>query len=919
MDTDTYPAGRLAPSALAEGLFTGRTPGGLRVVVRRDPRSPVAVCNLWVGVGSNREPEALRGWSHGIEHMLFKGTRRRGERDFALEVAAAGGSTNAGTGYETTNYHITVPAERLPAAIDILGDALLCSRFEAAALDAERQVLVHENHMYDDIPFGFGVTWRWALELAFDRSPYRHPIGGRDENLLACPRASILGYWRSAYRLDNMVAVVVGDVDPADTYAQLAAAFDAGDHAEAEPAATDGGGNGGDGGGDPAVAIVGDPPVEPRRDRPRLRLERGDLAKAYAKFAFPAPGEGSGLDPVLAVCQRVLNDGRSSRLYRRLQEELKLVDEFTVMTETGPREGVVLVDLETSTDRLAAAVRECARILGDLAREPGDGGCSVDELARATRRTARSHLFGLETVQGQAASLGHHALEGDLAGAFDFPARVAAVTSAGVRAYAAEVFRPGNLALVLYVPRDADVAAAGLPADAGGLSALLAGALAEPGTALPVTAGARRRAATAGAAVAPRRAAPAPASFVSRRLADGSSFHCRVDRTVPVVALAVAARGGAAGETEADAGLGALAHQAVLRGAGIHAAAEFSRLVEDEGASLSPMVDRDYGGLFLTALAERLEPALDRLGDAILLPQFAPAEIEQERRLALQELAAIQDNPLQAAMLRLRARLYGDHPYGRALPGTTASLAAITREQVVARHRAAWCAGRLQFTASGDLDPERLQDACERLVARLPAAVPLPPSPGPMPRGTAADPEHLVRAQNQSVVLLGWPGPLAEGDDRIALMLLRQVMGGQSGRLFEQLRNRRSLCYNAGLVSTAGFGQGLLVGYVLTSPATAEDARAALLAELVQAAAEPVPADEWERARTELLGSLLIGSQANTARVARAQRDVMYGREANDQDGLVAEIRACTPRDMQQAAARYLRADAAIAVTLGPG
>lgn len=905
MDTDNYPAGRLAPCALADGLFTGRTPGGLRVVVRRDARSPVAVCNVWVGVGSNREPEALRGWSHGIEHMLFKGTRRRGERDFALEVAAAGGSTNAGTGYETTNYHITVPAERLPVAIDLLGDALLHSRFEQASLDAERQVLVHENHMYDDIPFGFGVTWRWGLELAFDRSPYRHPIGGRDENLLACPRESILSYWRSAYRPSNMVAVVVGDVDPAGVFAQLAATFDAADE-RPEPAAAD------------AAALVAAPPVEPRRGGPRLRIERGELTRAYAKFVFPAPGEDSGLDPVLAVCQRVLNDGRSCRLYRRLQEELKLVDEFTVMTETGPREGVVLVDLETSVDRLAGAVRECARLLGELGRGPEAGGCDADELARAARRTARSHLFGLETVQGQAGSIGHHALGDDLAGAFEFPARVAAVTAADVAAYAAEVFRPGNLALVIYVPRDADLEAGGLPTDADGLAALLADVLPEPPGAPGSAGGPARSLGAPDLPVAPRNPAPAAAAFTSSRLADGSSFHCRVDHAVPVVALAVAVRGGAAGETAADAGLGALAHQALLRGAAGRTAAEFSRLIEDDGAALSPLVDRDFGGLFLTALADRLEPVLDRLADAILTPDFAPAEIDQERRLAREQLAAIADNPLQTAMLRLRELLYGDHPYGRPLPGTAASLASITDGQVAARHRAAWCAGRLQFTASGDLVPDRLRTACERLVARLPAAAPPPPAPGPALPAAGPVHERLTRAQNQSVVLLGWPGPVGEGTDRIALQMLRQVMGGQSGRLFEQLRNRRSLCYNAGLVTTAGFGQGVLVGYVLTAPASADEAREALLAELLQVAAAPVPGDEWERARTELLGTLLIGSQANTARVARAQRDVMYGREANDHDDLVEKVRACEPGDMCAAAARYILRDSAVAVTLGP-
>lgn len=906
MDADTFPAGTLAPSPLADGLFTGRTPGGLRVIVRRDARSPVAVCNVWVGAGSNREPEALRGWSHGIEHMLFKGTRRRGERDFALEVAAAGGSANAGTGYETTNYHITVPADRLPVAIDVLGDALLHSRFDEASLDAERQVLVHENHMYDDIPFGFGVTWRWGLELAFDRSPYRHPIGGRDERLLACPREDILRYWRSAYRPDNMVAVIAGDVDPADAFARLAAAFDDAGSAAA-PAA-----------GDEAAMVVA-PPVEPRRSAPRLRVERGDLKKAYAKFVFPAPGDDAGLDPVLAVCQRVLNDGRSCRLYRRLQEELKLVDEFTVMTETGPREGVVLVDLETSVDRLAGAVRECARLLGELSRAPGEGGCTADELARAARRTARSHLFGLETVQGQAASLGHHALDGDLPAAFSFPARVAAVTAADVASYAAEVFRAGNLALVLYVPQGTDLEAAGLPADAGRLAGMLADVLPEPAVAQRPAAGKREAGQAGGAQAAAPRPAPAAASFVSSRLADGSSLHCRVDRSVPVVALAVAVRGGAAGETADDAGLGALTHQALLRGAAGLAAAEFSRQVEDEGAALSPVVDRDYGGLFLTALADRLDPALDRLADAILAPTFLPTEIEQERRLALQALAGIGDNPLQAAMLRLRALLYGDHPYGRALPGTEASLAAITPERVARRHRAAWCAGRLQITASGDLEPDRLREACERLVARLPAAVPPPPPPGP-PAGTAGPVhERLTREQNQAVVLLGWPGPPTEDSDRIPLLMLRQIMGGQSGRLFEQLRNRRSLCYNAGLVTSSGFGQGLLVGYVLTAPATADAAREALLAELLAVAGAAVPGDEWERARTELLGALLIGGQANSARVARAQRDVMYGRDANDHDELVAAIGACTPAVLLEAAARYLREERVVAVTLGPG
>jgi zinc protease len=905
MKDHEFPAAGLAPSLLAADLHLGRLPGGLRVVIRRDARSPVAVCNVWIGVGSNREPEALRGWSHGIEHMLFKGTARRGQSAFALEVAAAGGSTNAGTGYESTNYHITVPAAGLPAAIDILGDALRHSVFEAASLDAERQVLVHENHMYDDIPFGFGITWRWGLELAFDHSPYRHPIGGRDENLLSCPRERILEFWRSAYHPANMIAVVVGDVDPPTVFAQLAAAFDAppdGDGTDQDaPAAAD-------------SAIVAAPGIEPRRTEPRLRVETGDLQKAYAKLIFPAPGEASGLEPVLAVAQRVLNDGRTCRLYRRLQEELKLVDDYAVMSETGPREGVVLVDLETSVDRLGPAVRECARILGELGHEPDRGGCTPGELARAARRTARGHLFGLETVQGQASSMGHHALGCDLAGAFDFPARVAAVTAADVAAYAQDVFRLGNLACVLYVPRDADLKAAGLPTTGADLAALLSGALADHeesrGTApaSPPTPTARARAATP----------PQPPRFETHRLADGSVLHCRVDRAVPVAALAVAVRGGAIGESAGDAGLGALTHQALLRGAAGLTAERFNQMIEDDGAALGPIVDRDFGGLFLTTLAERLDPALARLTDAIMAPTFADEELEQEKRLAREQLAAVADSPMQAAMLKLREMIYGDHEYGRALPGTIASLAAITRAQVQARHGEAWSAGRLQVVVSGDIDPDRLRLAFEDLATRLPAPRGSFSRPGPARTFAGVERARLQREQNQTVVLLGWPGPDADGDDRIPLMLLRQVLNGQSGRLFEQLRNRRSLCYSAGIAGSSGFGQGLMVGYVLTAPESADQARTALRDELTALAGNLVPVEEMERARAELAGGLLIGGQSNASRATRAQRDVMYGRPADDLAHLVEQVNACTRQEVRAAAARYLHADRHAEVTLGP-
>lgn len=892
-------ADALEPCALADGLHTARLANGLRVIIREDHRAGVAICNVWVKVGSNREPEPMRGWSHGIEHMLFKGTKRRNEGDFAREVAQAGGATNAGTGYETTNYHITVPAENLPLAIDILSDALFHSSFESASLDAERQVLVHENHMYDDIPFGFGVTWRWGCELTFDTSPYRHPIGGRDENLLERDREDILKFWRSAYRPDNMTLVIVGAVDPAETFAQVQERFG---RLALDP--TDNS--------DSPHTIVATPPIEREHSEARLRIEYGDIKKAYLKFVFPAPGESAGLDPVLSVVHRVLSDGRSCRLYRTIQEQHKLVDDYAFMTETGPREGIIMLDFETTPERLAATLSETTRILEDLKKE----GCTEVELTRAITRVSRGFLFGAETVQGQASNLGANDLSDELEAAFIYPEQVAAVTIEDVRKYCQGIFRLSNTNVVIYLPEGTDAAAHGIPSDAAALQTLLSKTLGDeavPAPARPASAEVQTR--------ATRKSSPTgdKPHFETIALSNGVEVSYRIDRSLPIMTMSLATCGGATAETADNAGLSALCQAVLIKGAGPWDAVAFHELLEGEGASLAPESDRDFSGLFVTALAGRLDRIFDMLGETIANATFDSAEIEQEKNLALAQLAAVEDSPVQAAVLRMRRLMFGDHPYGRPLPGLPSSISNHSRAELLARHQENWQAKRVQVVVSGDIDPDDLSQRLENILSEMPNGTSSErPKPGPAIKPAGVVSEVIERQQNQSVVLVAWPGPEDVNTDRVPLMLLKEVLNGQSGRLFEHLRNRHSLCYNTGVMSTAGFGQGMFLGYVLTAPESADQAREAMVQQIIGLQNETVASAEFERARAELLGHMLISSQSNASRVSRASRDRIYGRLPDDLNSLIEQVRACSASEIQVVAQRMFSAENRFEVLLGP-
>jgi len=861
---------------------------GLRVIVQEDRRSPVAICNVWVRVGSNKEPDHVRGWAHGVEHMLFKGTNRRGERDFALEVADLGGATNAGTGYETTNYHITLPAENIAGAVDILSDALLDSTFESAALDAERPVLVHENHMYDDLPSGFGVSWRWAMELAFDRSPYRHPIGGRDEALTDTSRDEIVDFYRAAYRPDNMTVVIAGDVET-DAVLDLVVAGFGGEAA-------------------PRPYPLPSPAAEPEHTAPRCRVETGDIAMVYGKMIFPGLSETDPDRATLAVVQQILSDGRSSRLYRHVQEERELVSGITLLSEAGRREGVMAIDFETDPARTPQAMVAAAEVLQGLKDEPP----SAEELARAKIRTERAYRFTRETVQGTASLLGWHDAMGDLSGAFTFPEQVAAVDGNDVQRVCRRLFARDGCSVLLYIPREAD--RDDLPARAEDVDALLAPHLDSDRTAgtgtppSPIPAPAQ----SAGAA-------PDDRPFTEIVLDSGLRLFVREDRAHPLVTLGLHASSGVCLQGDGQTGLAHLCQSVQVKGAGGESAAALHSRIESLGASISPFTARDHNGIYLTGLTRHLPELVDLIGRIACEPDFPAEELERERRLALSDLQAMDDDPFQAAARKLRTAFYPDHPYGSPVLGEAETLAALGVDDLRDFHRRTWVPSNMHLAVSGDVDGERLASLLQDALAGLPDG-PAPERPdlslAAAPAGT--DRSRTSRDVRQSVVLSAWRGPTGPNEDRPTLALLHQLLNGQSGRLFESLRNRRSLCYATGIQSARGFAPGMIVGYVLTDPATEDEAGASLVAELRRMSEEMVPAPEFERARSQLVGNLLIARQSNSTRASRCAADVLYGRPPDGLPAFLAELRDLTPANIRETATRYLGRDEILSVVLGP-
>src|SRR6478672_7185402 len=151
-------------------------PNGLRVVLQENHAAKVVAFQAWVAVGSADESPEIAGIAHVFEHMLFKGTARRGVGQIAQEVEAAGGEINAWTSFDQTVYHLVLASRFFDTGLDILADAIQHSSFDPAELERELKVVLEEIKQGEDNPSR--VITQELFKTAFTKHPYRRPVIG---------------------------------------------------------------------------------------------------------------------------------------------------------------------------------------------------------------------------------------------------------------------------------------------------------------------------------------------------------------------------------------------------------------------------------------------------------------------------------------------------------------------------------------------------------------------------------------------------------------------------------------------------------------------------------------------------------------------------------------------------------------------
>ncbi|NKY96930.1 M16 family metallopeptidase [Nocardiopsis alborubida] len=398
-----------------------------------------------------------------------------------------------------------------------------------------------------------------------------------------------------------------------------------------------------------------------------------------------------------------------------------------------------------------------------------------------------------------------------------------------------------------------------------------------------------------------------------------------VTETVPGVrsaAFGISATTGSRDEDSAHAGSAHFLEHLLFKGTKERSALEISALLDGVGADHNAYTTKEHTCYYAKVLDRDLPLAVDVVGDMVANSVLDEGEVETERGVILEEIAMYEDEPADLVDDVFAAHFFGDTPLGRPILGTTDSIEALSRDRIAEQYRDAYVPGELIVTAAGSLDHDRVVEQVRRLFAEHSAAAgdarPARPRIGGSPVTTYGGTVVQPRETEQAHIILGSEG-LRRTDPRwYALRLLSAALGGgMSSRLFQEVREKRGLAYAVHAYNADYADTGSFQIYAGCLPEKADEVIGVCREELAKVAASGITEEELTRAKGQIQGSLVLGSEGTNARMGRLLSHELNRPGHYSIDESLALFDAVTGAEVAEVAADLLSRPRALAV-IGP-
>ncbi len=359
-------------------------PSGLRIVTEEERSVRSAAFGIWVNVGSRDESLSTAGASHFLEHLLFKGTKRRSSLDISSAIEAVGGETNAFTSKEYTCFYARVIDKDLPLAVDVISDLITSSVVKQEDVDAERKVVLEEIAMRDDDPSD--LIHDLFLERYYGDTPLGRPILGTVDSIKSMSQHTVFNYYKKRYRPQDIVVAVAGNIKHKNVVRLVEDALSKDNFLDQSKV-------------DYQIRASGNVKVA---GKGRVTLLDRKTEQAHIVYGVPSVARDDKRRFALSILSSALGGGMSSRLFQEIREKRGLAYSTYAYNQQFAGSGVLSFYVGCKPEKSAEAIRIIQAILHDVAQR----GLTDEEISRAKGAVSGSLVLSQEDTGSRMTRIG---------------------------------------------------------------------------------------------------------------------------------------------------------------------------------------------------------------------------------------------------------------------------------------------------------------------------------------------------------------------------------------------------------------------------------------------------------------------------------------------------------------------------------
>ncbi len=789
---------------LSHGVQKTVLKNGITVLLKEDHSWPTVSVQIWVKTGSANETEREAGISHLIEHMMFKGTKKRKTGEIARCIERLGGNINAYTSFDQTVYYVNIPSKHIDMALDVLLDAIQYSLFDPVELKREKEVVLEEYRRYLDLPNRRLI--KEMMRLCYKVHPYRRPVIGYEKNIRSFKREDILRYIDKWYTPNNIIIVAVGDFNPAKVLSEIK------EITKRFPRRR-------------GTTLIR--PTEPKQKCLRKKVLYGNVHQLYMDMFWHVPSIKHKDTPILDLISYILSNGRLSRLYKRLKVESDLVRSIDSGIYLLKDPGIFYIGALLRPKDFQKTLNIIFLEIGSIRNEY----VSEKELKKAKRQAVADFIYGMESMSGQARTLGlFETLGGDFHDVDKYIERIKHATPEDILKVARKYLGYKNLSI---------------------------GVLAPTGTKIEIETSATRP--------------------LKIRLKNGIRLIIKENHKLPVISVTAAFLGGTRLEKKDKWGISNFTARLLTRGTAQRSAKEIALAIESRGGVLEGFSGRNSIGITGKFLKEDARLGLEIMTDILLHPAFPETEIEKVKRDIISDILSKKDYPLPQAFELFYKTIYRHHPYGHPLTGTLNTIGSIKKQDIMNWYDYIARPDNLVISIVGDINSYKAISCLKKRLgdwnkkkALFPTILPEPPILSPRK-------VYKKREEKQVHIILGFLGSSLKSKENIPMDIVETALSGQGGRLFYELRDKKALAYSVTAFRRPGLETGLFGIYMATAPNKLNVAIKGIFNELKRLKKEGLSIEEIKDAKEYMVGNFMMGLQTNGSQAMQMALNELYG------------------------------------------